>query len=425
MTAPTSRAQTYAREYIRVGGRVIAIENPAGSSAAVLGITKTHVGSFIRGQQHAAYTVTVSNAANAGATTGTVTVTDTVPSGVTLVSMAGTGWSCPAGNNCTRSDVLNSGARYPPITVTVNVAATAPSQLTNQVTVSGGGSATASASDTTAIIAPSDFDGNGVPDLVWHNDTTGQIWLWYMGGAGGATELNSAYVTGQSGWHVVAVADFNADGVPDLVWQNDTTRQVLIWYMGGAGGKTMQNSRYADPTGQPGWHVVAAADFNGDGVPDLVWQNDSSRQVTVWYMGGPGGATFQSYAYLDSVGQLGWHVVAAADFNSDGVPDLVWQNDTSRQVTVWYMGGVGGATFLSWAYLDSVGHPGWYVAAAVDFDGNGVPDLVWQNDSTRQVTVWYMGGPGGATFLSYAYLDSVGHPGWSLAHEPGFPTDVP
>jgi VCBS repeat protein len=102
------------------------------------------------------------------------------------------------------------------------------------------------------------------------------------------------------------------------------------------------------------------------------------------------------------------------DFNADGRQDLNWQNVSTRQVIVWYMGGAGGATLESWNWLDNAGHPGWHMIAAADFDGNGVPDLVWQNDSTSQVLVWYMGGLGGVTLLNTNYLDSVGHPGWHV-----------
>src|SRR5439155_845039 len=93
---------------------------------AALSIAKTHSGNFAPGQQGVTYTVTVSNAATAGPTSGTVTVTETPPSGLALASMAGTGWICSA-NTCTRSDALSGGASYPPITVTVNVGAAATS----------------------------------------------------------------------------------------------------------------------------------------------------------------------------------------------------------------------------------------------------------------------------------------------------------
>jgi len=126
-----------------------AVINPIGHP--LLAIAKSHTGNFTQGQQGATYTVTVSNGANAGPTSGTVTVTDTVPAGLTLVSMAGTGWTCVAAS-CTRSDALAAGASYPGITVTVNVASNASSPQVNMAGVSGGGSvAPPPASDSTVI----------------------------------------------------------------------------------------------------------------------------------------------------------------------------------------------------------------------------------------------------------------------------------
>jgi uncharacterized protein (TIGR03437 family) len=122
------------------------------ASPVVLGISKAHAGNFNQAQTGATYTVTVSNAASSGPTAGTLTVADNVPTGLTLVSMSGTGWTCTL-STCTRSDALNPGSSYPPITVTVNVASNAPSQVTNQATVAGGGSPLATASDVTTILA--------------------------------------------------------------------------------------------------------------------------------------------------------------------------------------------------------------------------------------------------------------------------------
>ena len=110
-----------------------------------LSINKSHPGGagghFSQGQLGATYSITVGNN-GPGASSGTVTVTDTIPSGLTLVSMSGTGWTCgpPNANNvCTRSDSVGSGGSYEPITVTVNVGAGAPATVTNTATVSGNG----------------------------------------------------------------------------------------------------------------------------------------------------------------------------------------------------------------------------------------------------------------------------------------------
>ena len=58
--------------------------------------------------------------------------------------------------SCTRSDALAAGASYPPITLTVSVAATAPDSLTNTATVSGGGDASPgdnTVTDPTSVVA--------------------------------------------------------------------------------------------------------------------------------------------------------------------------------------------------------------------------------------------------------------------------------
>ena len=140
---------------IQIAGSSFSVTQSSGQQAS-LAIAKTHAGNFTQGQTGATYSVTVSNGAGAGSTSGTVTVTETVPAGMTLVSMSGTGWTCPgtAANNCTRSDALNGGTSYPAITVTVNVAENATSPQVNSVSVSGGGSATANITDSTVISPP-------------------------------------------------------------------------------------------------------------------------------------------------------------------------------------------------------------------------------------------------------------------------------
>jgi uncharacterized repeat protein (TIGR01451 family) len=112
---------------------------------AALSVSKTHTGNFTPGQPGAAYTITVSN--SSGSTSGTVTVTEQAAAGLTLVSMGGNGWDCSTLPYCTRSDSLASGYSWAPITATVNVAANPPPRVANQVTVSGGGSANATAYD--------------------------------------------------------------------------------------------------------------------------------------------------------------------------------------------------------------------------------------------------------------------------------------
>ncbi|MFF3460662.1 hypothetical protein ACFYXH_41640, partial [Streptomyces sp. NPDC002730] len=111
----------------------------------VLAIDKSHTGDFAQGQQGATYTLTAGNSASSTVPTDgtTVTVTDTLPTGLTVTGISGTGWTCTLATlTCTRSDALAAGSTYPPITVTVDVATDAPAQVINTATVTGGGDPT-------------------------------------------------------------------------------------------------------------------------------------------------------------------------------------------------------------------------------------------------------------------------------------------
>src|SRR5437879_1550209 len=217
---------------------------PTSFGPAVLMITKTHIGNFTQAQQHAIYTVTVSN--GAGPTNGAVTVTEVLPSGLTLLSMAGTGWTCAA-NSCTRSDVLNGGGAYPAITVTVNVAANASSPQLNKVSVSGGGAPTASATDSTTIIvtpaAPAGLSAAAFKaqvSLSWNSST-------------GASSYNVLRSTTSGGPYTSIVAGLAATSYTDTGLTNSTTYYYVVQAVNSAGTSANSNQVSATPSVVLSW----------------------------------------------------------------------------------------------------------------------------------------------------------------------------
>lgn len=181
---------------VSVPGEVITSNNSATDTVTISGtpdltIAKSHLGAFTQGEQNAAYTLTVSNVGGTPSS-GAVTVTDILPTGLAAIAASGSGWSCtvPSGTpSCTRSDALASGTSYPAITVTVAVASNAPASLINTATVAGG-SETNFTNDTVSdstVIAPA-------PDLTIQLIDSGSV-----------TEGGSA---------TYSIATFNVGGAP-------------------------------------------------------------------------------------------------------------------------------------------------------------------------------------------------------------------
>ncbi len=125
-------------------------------------ITKSHSPvNFVQGST-GTYTLTATNSSvgTSASTTAAVTVTDTLPTGITPTSATGTGWG-PGANacsiagqtvTCSRLNVLAPNTSYPPITIAVSIALTAPATVTNTAVVAGGGE-TNTANDTATDVA--------------------------------------------------------------------------------------------------------------------------------------------------------------------------------------------------------------------------------------------------------------------------------
>jgi uncharacterized repeat protein (TIGR01451 family) len=184
-----------------------------GSTAPNLAITKSHTGNFAQGGT-GTYTISVSNGGNAP-TSGTVTVTDTLPTGLTATAFSGSGWSCSLTPtlSCSRGDALAAGATYPAMTLAVSVAANAPASVTNSATAAGGGTTgNKTVNDPTTITGAT----GGGPVSDEFNNTTLNTGLWtFLNPAGGSNSLNGTQLllTAPAG----ATHDPTASGKDDAI----------------------------------------------------------------------------------------------------------------------------------------------------------------------------------------------------------------
>jgi FG-GAP-like repeat len=172
-----------------------------------------------------------------------------------------------------------------------------------------------------------DFNGDGSPDFVLQNASTGQTAVWYMDNN---TRINSAFgPTPWAGWNVAGVADFNNDGHPDYLLFNPSTGQTWVWYM----DNNTRINNASGPTLWGGWNVAGVADFNNDGHPDYLLFRPSTGQTWVWYMDNNTRVNNASGPTL----WAGWSAAGVADFNNDAHPDYLLINPTTGETAIWYL----------------------------------------------------------------------------------------
>jgi hypothetical protein len=299
-----------------------------------------------------------------------------------------------------------SGTFFGSATVTTNAqgVAAAPPFTANAVT--GGYSVTATAGSLQAAFdltnvsttpVADDFNADGFPDIVWQDPVSKSSQVWFLNGIEAIAPIGSAPVSLVNTWQIVAVADFNGDGFPDVVWQDSASGNTQVWFLGPPGITILGSATIT--SGNP-WRIVAAADFNQDGYPDLVWQDPVSGLVQIWYLGGPQGTTLTAAANL-TMGNS-WQVVGAGDFNGDGQPDLLWQDPVSGTVQIWYLGGALGNVVTGAVNL--TGANSWRVASVGDFNVDGHPDVVWQDPASGGSQVWFLTGSQGTGLLAVSVL---------------------
>jgi hypothetical protein len=152
---------------------------------------------------------------------------------------------------------------------------------------------------------------------------------------------SAAVISGGNSWRIRAVADFNGDGKPDLVWQDPVSGWAQVWFMSGTLGNVVSSA--SNLTVGNTWRIVGAADFNNDRSIDVVWQDQATGATQVWFLGGLFGTNVSAAATLAGGGSA-WRIAAVGDFNADSTPDVVWQDPLTGNSQVWFLGGLQGVT---------------------------------------------------------------------------------
>src|SRR5216683_22711 len=254
-------------------------------------------------------------------------------------------------------------------------------------------------------VAVGDYDNDGYEDL--YVTAYGGNRLYHNNGDGTFRDVTEKAGVGGSGWSTSAAwVDLDGDGLLDLVvlrylqWDFDDTwcgerregyraychpdayRAIspLVYHNDGNGHFTeiSQKAGLAEPGKGLG---IALADYDRDGHLDIFVANDSMPEF-LYHNKGDG--TFEEVALSSGVAVDGeGHSFAGmgvdfADYNNDGLPDLVVTDLASQMYALYRNNGDG--TFTYDSYPSGIGrmtmtHSGWGIRF-LDYDNDGWKDLL-------------------------------------------------
>lgn len=250
--------------------------------------------------------------------------------------------------------------------------------------------------DNWRIVGNADFNGDGQKELLLFNSGN-NLTVTFSLVDNKITGVRTLPTISDKQWKLVLTDDFNNDKSPDLLWRYDDEKEskLLLWTMK---ARTISKQQWLalDVQNLKDWNIVGSGNFDENVVPDIALSyigKDSRYKGAnlVTFLEGTGtikpkeDKSSEWLPFLEStdeVGNLTKTVVGVVDFDQDGFPDLVVnQNDKSKvrsqqgKVEIWLLKNTELSTIVNVEKFKDLT----WVPYLTDINTDGATDFVWTN----------------------------------------------
>ncbi|MGK5445356.1 FG-GAP-like repeat-containing protein [Micromonospora sp. URMC 105] len=246
-------------------------------------------------------------------------------------------------------------------------------------------------------VVNNDFDGDGDADVLARNASTKDLHLYRGNGSGGfASGTGAAFSNNWSAFDTMFNAgDFDGDGDADVLARNASTKDLHLYRGNGSGGFTSGTGAAISNNWSAFDMIFPAGDFDGDGDPDVLARNASTKNLHLYRGNGSGGFVSGTGAAFSNNWSAFDRILSPGDFDGDGDSDILARNASTKDLHLYrgngsggFTSGTGAAISNNWSAFDMIFSVG-------DFDRDGDGDVLARASGTKDLWLYRGNGSGG------------------------------